>query len=70
VIVGVSTIEYPVSTLSVTHQGHLMPEVQSGAADLMDELVTSVAIQLHQTAPELHQDCLDKLKDPRIIPKI
>jgi integrase len=36
--------------------GHLMPEMQNEAADLMDELVTPVAIDLHQTAPELHQD--------------
>ena len=51
-------------SITLDTYGHLMPEIQSGAADLMDELVTSVAIQLHQTAPELHQDCLDGLKDP------
>ncbi len=36
--------------------GHLMPEMQNEAADLMDELVTPVVIDLHQTAPELNQD--------------
>jgi integrase len=31
--------------------GHLMPEMQSEAADLMDELITSVPIELHPVAP-------------------
>ena len=32
--------------------GHLMSEMQSEAADLMDELITSVPIELHRVAPE------------------
>jgi integrase len=46
------------SKVSITQDtyGHLMPEIQSGAADLKDELVTPVEIQLHQSAPQLHQD--------------
>jgi integrase len=57
-------------SITLDTYGHLMPEIQSGAADLMDDLVTSVAIQLHQSAPELHQDSLDGSKDPRITPNI
>jgi hypothetical protein len=33
-----------------------MPEIHSGIADLMDELVTPIEVDLHQTAPQLHQD--------------
>jgi integrase len=32
--------------------GHLMSEMQSEAADLMDELITSVPIELYRVAPE------------------
>jgi len=31
--------------------GHLMSEMQNEAADLMDELITSVPIELHPVAP-------------------
>jgi integrase len=43
-------------SITLDTYGHLMPEMQNEAADLMDELVTPVMIDLHQTAPELHQD--------------
>jgi len=43
-------------SITLNIYGHLMPEMQNEAADLMDELVTPVVINLHQTAPELHQD--------------
>jgi len=45
-----------------------MPEIQSGAADLIDEVVSPVEVDLHQTAPELHQDCLDTSKGSIITP--
>jgi hypothetical protein len=47
-----------------------MPEIQSGAVDLMDELVSPVEVDLHQTAPEQHQDCRDTSKEPIITPRI
>jgi hypothetical protein len=50
--------------------GHLMPEIQSGAADLIDEVVSPVEVDLHQTAPELHQDCRDTSKGSIITPHI
>ena len=38
-------------SITLDTYGHLMPEMQNEAAELMDELVTPVAIDLHQTAP-------------------
>jgi hypothetical protein len=45
---------YRHSKVSITLDiyGHLMSEMQSEAADLMDELITSVPIELHRVAPE------------------
>jgi integrase len=43
-------------SITLDTYGHLMPEMQNEAADLMDELVTPIEVQLHQTAPKLHQD--------------
>ena len=60
------------SKLSITLDtyGHLMPEMQNEAADLMDELVTPIEVQLHQnctkTAPRLY----DGVKGPKITPHI
>jgi hypothetical protein len=50
--------------------GHLMPEIQSGAADLMDECVSPVEVVLHQTAPEMHQDCRDTSKGSIFTPRL
>ncbi len=60
------------SKLSVTLDiyGHLIPEIQSSAADFMDELVTPIEVDMHRIALELHQDHLDSLKDLRNTPHI
>jgi integrase len=50
-------------SITLDTYGHLMPEIHSGIADLMDELVTPIEVDLHQTAPQLHQDHLDSPKD-------
>jgi hypothetical protein len=50
--------------------GHLMPEIQSGAADLMVECVSPVEVVLQQTAPEMHQDSRDTSKESIITPYI
>jgi hypothetical protein len=57
-----------------------MPEIQSGAADLIDEVVSPVEVDLHQTAPRLsrhikriynHPPYIDKKRDSsRSLPKM
>jgi len=39
-------------SITLDTYGHLMPELQSEAADLMDELITPIQIELHTTAHE------------------
>jgi integrase len=39
-------------SITLDTYGHLMPEMQSKAADLMDELITLIPIELHTTAHE------------------
>lgn len=43
-------------SITLDTYGHLMPELQSEAADLMDELITPIPIELHTTAHELFVD--------------
>jgi integrase len=43
-------------SITLDTYGHLMPGMQNEAADLMDELVTPVEVQLHQIAPKLHRN--------------
>lgn len=57
-------------SITLDTYGHLMPEIHSGIADLMDELVTPIEVDLHQTAPQLHQDHLDCPKDLSNTPHI
>jgi hypothetical protein len=39
-------------SITLDTYGHLIPELQSEAADLMDELITPIRIKLHTTAHE------------------
>lgn len=39
-------------SITLDTYGHLMPEMQNEAAELMDDLVTPVQIELHHTAPQ------------------
>jgi integrase len=57
-------------SITLDTYGHLLPEIQSAAADLMDDLISPVEVDLHQTAPQLHQDQVDSPKDTRITPHI
>jgi integrase len=43
-------------SITLDTYGHLLPEVQSGVAEMMDELVTPVEIDLSIIGPELAQD--------------
>jgi integrase len=39
-------------SITLDTYGHLIPELQSEAADLMDELITPIQIELHTIAHE------------------
>lgn len=46
----------PYITLDVV--GHLLPSMQAEATQKIDDLITPLEFfQLHQTAPDLHQNC-------------
>jgi integrase len=40
------------ASITLDIYGHLVPEMQSEVAEMMDELITPVEIELHPTAPE------------------
>jgi integrase len=44
-------------SITLDTYGHLMPEMQNEAAELMDELVTPVAIDLHQNYTRITHGC-------------
>jgi len=57
-------------SITLDTYGNLMPEIQCVTFDLMDELITPIEVDLHSTAPQLHQDHTDSSKDLSNIPQI
>jgi integrase len=55
VIVVARRLGHSKVSITLDTYGHLMPEMQQEVANLMDELVSPIEVQLHQIAPKLHQ---------------